>query len=284
LALLEDGILVHGVAHPTLPAKANILGVGVSVTDYAEVARCVIDAALAKRRLLVSACAVHSVMEAIDDPVFAAVLNEFDIVTPDGQPVRWGMSWTRQAQLRERVYGPTLTLHVCEAAASAGLPIFLYGSRTETMQLMASRLRERMPGLVIAGMRAGRFRPLSEAEQAEDAAEILASGARIVFVGMGCPRQDWWIFHMRERIALPMLAVGAAFDFHAGQLAQAPAFLQDAGLEWLFRLSREPKRLWRRYLTRTPRYLPLIAQQALGTRSYPRRTDLAAALQRPCPG
>jgi UDP-N-acetyl-D-mannosaminuronic acid transferase (WecB/TagA/CpsF family) len=99
---------------------------------------------------------------------------------------------------------------------------------------------------------------------------------------MGCPRQDRWIFHMRDRISLPMLAVGAAFDFHAGLLAQAPPILQDAGLEWLFRLTREPKRLWRRYLTFTPRYLPMIAQQALGTRAYPIRTDLAGAAQRPC--
>jgi N-acetylglucosaminyldiphosphoundecaprenol N-acetyl-beta-D-mannosaminyltransferase len=272
------------VAQPTLPAKGNILGVGISITNYADVTACVLEAARARRRLLVSACSVHGLIEASDDPVFAAVMNEFDIVTPDGQPVRWGLSWTRQAQLRERVYGPTLTLRVCEAAASAGLPVFLYGSRPETMRLMAARLRERIPGLEVAGTRAGRFRPLSEAEQAEDAAEILASGARIVFVGMGAPRQDWWIFHMRERIPLPMLAVGAAFDFHAGLLAQAPPIMGDHGLEWLFRLTREPKRLWRRYLTITPRYLPMIAQQALGTRSYPKRTDLDGAALRPCPG
>lgn len=269
---------------PTLPAKANILGVGVSITDYADVTRCVIEAARAQRRLLVSACDVHEIIEAIDDPVFAAVLNEFDIVTPDGQPVRWGLRWTRQARLRERVYGPTLTLHVCQAAARAGLPIYLYGSRSTTLRLLAARLSERIPGLQVAGSRAGRFRPLTEAEKTDDAADIVASGARVVFVGMGCPRQDWWIFHMRDRVALPMLAVGAAFDFHAGLVEQAPPILQDAGLEWLFRLAREPKRLWRRYVMMTPRYLPMIAQQALGTRDYPKRTELADAAQRPCPG
>ena len=272
------------VEHAILPRKANILGVGVSVTDYAEVVRCVIEAGAAQRPLLVNACSVHNLIEAIDDPSLAAALNRFDIVAPDGQPVRWGLNWTRQAQLTERVYGPTLTLHVCEAAAREGLPIYLYGSRQYTLDKLSERLHDRFPSLAIAGMRAGRFRALTREEAEADAAAIRSSGARVVFVGMGCPRQDWWIFHMRKRIPLPMLAVGAAFDFHAGLVQQAPPALQRAGLEWLFRLSREPTRLWRRYLTITPRYLPLIATQALGLRDYPVRTDLREADTRPCPG
>ena len=267
-----------------LPAKANILGVGISVTDYAEVVRCVLAAAEARRSLLVSACAVHVLMEAIDDPSFGAVLNRFDIVAPDGQPVRWGLYWTRQAHLSERVYGPTLMLRVCEAAARAQLPVYLYGSRADTLQRLAASLMACAPGLRIAGSRVGRFRGLSDREKADDAQAIVESGARIVLVGMGAPRQDWWIFHMRDRIPLPMLAVGAAFDFHAGLVAQAPPALQRAGLEWLFRLTREPKRLWRRYLTVTPRYLPLIACQALKLRTFPQATRLDDAEQRPCPG
>ena len=267
-----------------LPTKANILGVGISVTNYAEVVEHVIAAANERRSLLVSACAVHVVMAAVDDPAFAAALNHFDIVAPDGQPVRWGLSWTRQAKLRERVYGPTLMHEICQAAASAKLPIYLYGSRERTLQLLAARLPTLAKGLRIAGWRAGRFRPLSTAEQASDARAIAESGARIVFVGMGAPRQEWWLFHMRERVQLPMLAVGAAFDFHAGLLAQAPTILQNAGLEWLFRLTREPARLWRRYLTVTPRYLPLIATQALGLREFAQNTALDAASKRPCPG
>jgi exopolysaccharide biosynthesis WecB/TagA/CpsF family protein len=267
----------------SLPAKANIVGVGISITDYAEVVRCVIAAASERRRLLVSACPVHALIEATDDPAYAAVLNAFDIVAPDGQPVRWGMRWTRQARLDRRVYGPTLTLQVCEAAAHANLPIYLYGNRPDTMQRMSENLVAQLPNLQIAGSRAGRFRPLTAAEQADDAVAIERSGARIVFVGMGCPRQDWWIFHMRERIALPMLAVGAAFDFHAKLLAQAPPILQDAGLEWLYRLTREPKRLWRRYVLQTPRYLPMIARQALG-HEFSQPSDLSEASRRSCPG
>ena len=267
-----------------LPRKANILGVGISVTNYGEVVRCVLEAARGQRPLLVNACSVHNLIEAIDDPSLAAALNQFDIVAPDGQPVRWGLAWTRQARLSERVYGPTLTLQVCEAAAREGLPVYLYGSRQLTLERLSERLRTRFPRLQIAGMRAGRFRPLTPQEAAEDAAAIRCSGARIVLVGMGCPRQDWWVFHMRKQIPLPMLAVGAAFDFHAGLVQQAPPALQRAGLEWLYRLTREPGRLWRRYLTITPRYLPLIACQALGLRSFPFRTDLRDADERPCPG
>jgi N-acetylglucosaminyldiphosphoundecaprenol N-acetyl-beta-D-mannosaminyltransferase len=267
-----------------MPHKANILGVGISVTNYADVVQCVLAAAAARHSLLVNACSVHNLIEAIDDPTLAAVLNRFDIVAPDGQPVRWGLRWTRQAALPERVYGPTLMLHACEAAAREGHPVYLYGSREATLARLETRLRERYPRLVVAGRRAGRFRPLTAAEQTEDAAAIAASGARIVFVGMGCPRQDWWIFHMRERVALPMLAVGAAFDFHAGLIAQAPPVLQRAGLEWLYRLTREPNRLWRRYLTMTPRYLPLILSQTLGLRRFPQRTELGDAAERPCPG
>jgi N-acetylglucosaminyldiphosphoundecaprenol N-acetyl-beta-D-mannosaminyltransferase len=275
---------VVGARACELPRKANIVGVGVSVTDYEQVVRCVVSAAERSQPLLVTACSVHTLIEAFDDPLFAAVLNEFDIVAPDGQPVRWGMTWTRQASLVERVYGPDLTLCVYQAAAERKLPVYLYGGRAETLRLLAARLTARFSGLSVAGVREGRFRPLSLAERESDADAIVRSGARIVLVGMGAPRQDWWIFHMRERIARPMLAVGAAFDFHAGLVSQAPPLLQRHGLEWLYRLSREPRRLWRRYLTVTPRYLPLIASQALGARSFPLQRDLTGASERACPG
>ena len=225
-----------------LPLRGEIVGVDVSITDYAEVVRCVIGAAKERRSLLLTAADVHMIIQARRDPAYAAALNAFDIVTPDGQPVRWGLALTGQGRLDDRVYGPTLMLHVCASAAREGLPIFLYGSRQETLEQLASRLREREPNLVIAGTRAGRFRPLTIAEQEQDAREIMHSGAAIVFVGMGCPRQEWWVFHMRHRISVPMLAVGAAFDFHAGLVAQAPGFMQERGLEWAFRLRREPTR------------------------------------------
>ncbi len=267
-----------------LPRRANLLGVGVSVTTYAGVTRCVIDAARAGRSLLVAASDVHLLMQARRDPAYAAVLDSFDIVTPDGQPVRWGLRLTRAAHLRERVYGPTLMLEVCAEAARRGLPIFLYGSRGEVLARLRERLEARFAGLRVAGTRAGRFRPLTPAEQEDDAAAIVGSGARIAFVGMGCPRQEWWAFHMRARLPLPVLAVGAAFDFHAGLVPQAPAWMQARGLEWLYRLRREPRRLWRRYVLLTPRYVPLLAAQALGLRRFPPTRDLREARTRACPG
>jgi N-acetylglucosaminyldiphosphoundecaprenol N-acetyl-beta-D-mannosaminyltransferase len=268
----------------TLPRRGNILGVGVSLTDYAQAATLIIDAATRRRALLVTAADVHMIIQARRDPDYAAVLNDFDLVTPDGQPLRWGLRWTHQAQLAERVYGPTLMLHVCEAAVRANLPIFLYGGLARTLERLSQSLRGRFPALRVAGTRAGRFRALTPAEQDADAAEITASGAAIVFVGMGCPRQEWWMFHMRDRIAAPMLGVGAAFDFHAGLVQQAPPWMQARGLEWAYRLAREPRRLWRRYLLLTPRFIPLIAVQVTGLRKFPYARDLAAAEHRDCPG
>ncbi|MDB4973970.1 MAG: teichoic acid biosynthesis protein [Myxococcaceae bacterium] len=272
------------VGEEPLPRRAGILGVGISVTAYAQVVRNVTQAAAAGRSLLLAASDVHMLIQAQQDPVFAAVLNAFDIVVPDGQPVRWGLKLTREADLKERVYGPTLMLRVCESAAREGLPIFLYGSRPEVLARLQQRLLARFRGLEVAGTLAGRFRPLTAAEQTEDARAINGSGARITFLGMGCPRQEWWAFHMRERISMPLLAVGAAFDFHAGMVAQAPPWMQARGLEWLFRLSTDPRRLWRRYVLLTPRYIPLIAAQALGLRAFPRATDLSEAITRACPG
>jgi N-acetylglucosaminyldiphosphoundecaprenol N-acetyl-beta-D-mannosaminyltransferase len=268
----------------TLPRRANVIGVRVSATNYAEVTARVMAAARAREGLLVTAADVHLLIQARRDPAYAAAVNSLDIVTPDGQPVRWGLKLTRQADLPDRVYGPTLMLRVCEAAARDGLAIFLYGSLEATLERLSSRLRERFPGLRVAGTRAGRFRPLTRGEQGRDADEINGSGAAITFVGMGCPRQEWWLFHMRERVRMPALAVGAAFDFHAGLVPQAPAWMQARGLEWLYRLHREPRRLWRRYLVLTPTYVPLIAAQALGLRRFAPREDFQAAANRPCPG
>lgn len=256
----------------------------ISVTDYAEVVRCVLAAAAANRPLLVAASDVHMLIQARRDPAFAAALNAFDIVVPDGQPVRWGLRLAQHANLRERVYGPTLMLEVCAAAARAGLPVFLYGGRTDVLARLRGRLLARFQGLQIAGAIAGRFRPLTRAEQEQDARAVTDSGARVAFIGMGCPRQEWWTFHMRERISMPLLAVGAAFDFHAGLVSQAPRWMQSRGLEWLYRLAADPKRLWRRYIFLTPRYIPLITAQALGIYDFPRHTDLREAKTRACPG
>jgi len=273
-----------GAVSGPLPRKVNLLGVLVSATDYAEATTCICDAALHGRPLSVTACAVHALMEGHLDSAFGAALNEFDIVAPDGQPVRWGMRWTHQAKLQDRVYGPTLTLKVCEQAARAKLPVFFYGATQTTLQQMVTNLQRRIPGLKVAGTQASRFRDCTPDEQAADAATIIASGARLVFVGLGCPRQEWWVFHQRKHLPMPAIAVGAAFDFHAGTLPQAPPLLQGAGLEWAFRLYNEPRRLWRRYLRLNPLYLVRMAQQVQRPNRFPPPSDLSRAERRACPG
>lgn len=241
--------------------RHDILGVMVSAVDYASVVNAVVDAAIADRPLAVSALAVHGVMTGALDPEHRARLNALDILTPDGQPVRWTLNLLHGVRLRERVYGPTLTLRLCEAAAERGLPVFFYGSRPEVLANLSARLTDRFPKLTIAGSQPSRFRQLTEEERLATVADIRSSGAKIVFVGLGCPRQEVWAYEMRDDLSMPILAVGAAFDFHAGTLAQAPAWMQRAGMEWFYRLLREPRRLGRRYLVLGPLYVREVLRQ-----------------------
>jgi exopolysaccharide biosynthesis WecB/TagA/CpsF family protein len=169
---------------------------------------------------------------------------------------------------------------VCRLAAKEGLPVYFYGSKQETLVALGTRLVDAYPGLVIAGHKASRFRPVTEEEQLSDAEAILASGARIVFAGLGCPRQEIWTHAMRGHLSLPVLAVGAAFDFHAGTVRRAPEWMQKRGLEWFFRLLQEPRRLWRRYLLLNPAFLALVVLQITGLKRIPshRPHQLLAAI------
>lgn len=244
--------------------KASVLGVEVSVIDYdAAVAR-IIEAAKSKRPLGVTALAVHGVMTGALDASQRFRLNALDVVTPDGQPVRWALRLLYNCGLRERVYGPDLMLTVCEAAEREGLSIYCYGSRTEVLDALVRNLRRAYPRLQTAGSQPSEFRQLTEPENVEMADRIASSGADIVFVGIGCPRQEVFVYENKDLISRPLIAVGAAFDFHAGLLPQAPRWMQNRGLEWAFRLWHEPRRLWRRYLVLNPLYVWMVANQKLG--------------------
>lgn len=255
-----------------MPDGYDVLGIRIDAVDYAEATRRVLAAAREGRGFSVSALAVHGVMTGVLDADQRCRLNRLDLVVPDGQPVRWMLNLAHRIGCRDRVYGPSLMLAVCAHAAAEGLPIFLFGSRREVLVRLAANLEARFPALRIAGARPSRFRRLSEAEHEEMLGEIRASGAAIVFVGLGCPRQEVWAFENRDALSRPILAVGAAFDFHAGLLPQAPPRLQRAGLEWLYRLWQEPRRLWRRYLYLNPLYVALATLQVLGIRR-PRLPD-----------
>ncbi len=244
--------------------KVSILGVEVDAVDYEAATARIIDAARDGRPYAVSALAVHGVMEGVDDAEHLARLNAFDLVTPDGQPVRWAMNWLHDTELPDRVYGPNLTLDVCRAAAAAGLPVYFYGSTQDTLDHLAERLPTLAPGIEIAGMQPSRFRTSTEDELDRIAADIRATGAKICMVGLGCPRQEVFAYENARRLSMPLMAVGAAFDFHAGLATEPPAWVQRAGLQWAQRLVANPKRLWRRYLILNPRYVAGIARQRVG--------------------
>ena len=248
--------------------KKNVLGIRVDAVDYEGATEAIIRAAHEKRPFAVSALAVHGIMTGVTDREHKYRLNRFDLLTPDGQPVRWAMQLTGQARLPDRVYGPFLTLRVCERAEKEGLSVFLYGTPAATLERLQTAFAERFPALRIAGSQPSRFRRATAEERAADVAAIRASGADLVLVGLGCPRQEVWAYEMREDLGVPLMAVGAAFDFLAGSLAMAPAWMQARGLEWLYRLTREPKRLWRRYLILNPHYCWLLLQQVLRIRRF----------------
>ena len=248
--------------------KSNILGVQISGIDYEAAVARITEAAKTRERLTVSALAVHGVMTGVLDPSHQFRLNHLDMVVPDGQPVRWALRLLHGIRLPDRVYGPTLMQKVCEEAAARGHSVFFYGSRPEVLDALTGNLKARFERLRIAGSEPSCFRCLSDGEQCQLADRIRRSGASIVFVGLGCPRQEVWIYEMGQLLSLPLLAVGAAFDFHAGTLPQAPSILQRIGLEWLFRLGCEPRRLWRRYLSLNPKYACLVMMQALGLRAF----------------
>lgn len=244
--------------------KRTILGVGVDVVDYDGAVERILKAARARRAHAVSALAVHGVMTGALDPEQKYRLNRLDTVTPDGHPVRWALRWLHGERLPDRVYGPRLTEEICKRAADEQIAIYLYGSRTEVIDTLCEKLPARFPGLVIAGAEPSKFRALTNDEETALRARITGSGAGIVLVGLGCPRQEVFVYEHSQDVQLPMLAVGAAFDFFAGTLRQAPKWMQDRGLEWLFRLAIEPRRLWRRYVYLNPLYLALVACQRVG--------------------
>jgi N-acetylglucosaminyldiphosphoundecaprenol N-acetyl-beta-D-mannosaminyltransferase len=244
--------------------KHSLLGVNMNAVDYEGAIERIVKAAKEGKPMTISALAVHGVMTGVLDKEHKYRLNDFDLLCPDGMPVRWGLNLLHKAKLPDRVYGPNLMLKVCERAAKEGLPIFLFGGTEKMITLLKEKLTEKFPAIQFAGVRYSAFRQLTPQERDDLAKEIVASGAKITFVGIGCPRQEVFAFEMKPLLPMPQLAVGAAFAFHAGLLPQAPPAWQARGLEWLYRLIQEPKRLWRRYLYLNPLYLTLLAGQRLG--------------------
>lgn len=237
------------------PEKYDLIGVRVSKVDYDLAIKCMMRAAKQKTSAIVACHAVHAIVTASSDPDLREQVNDFSMITPDGQPVRWGLNLLHRTGLTDRVYGPELTLRVCHAAAQEGVSIYLYGGTPEILDKLQSNLKTQVPGLTIAGAEAPPFRKLTEQENQQACTRINESGAGVVMIGLGCPKQDLFAAHNRDRINCVQLLVGAAFDFHAGVKPMAPRWMQNCGLEWLFRLLCEPRRLWQRYLVTNSIYL-----------------------------
>jgi N-acetylglucosaminyldiphosphoundecaprenol N-acetyl-beta-D-mannosaminyltransferase len=244
--------------------RAEILDIPLAISDYEEVIAWMEAVILARAKAYVTAAAVNLVMSAREDPQARAAVLGATLAVPDGQPLVWALRALGHARAT-RVYGPDLMAHFCARAARTGTPMYLYGGRTpEALELLERRLRERFPGLQIAGGFSPPFRELTAREEHEVIAAIDASGAQVVWVGTGQPKQEKWMLAMRPRLRAPLLVgVGAAFDFHAGLVPQAPAWMQRRGLEWVYRLWREPRRLWRRYARYNPLFVAGFMRQYL---------------------
>jgi len=248
--------------------RANILGVGISAITMQDALAQISRWIETKDRHYVSVCTVHTVMECQRDPTMRRAVNQAGLATPDGMPLVWLNKWQNHEHV-SRVYGPDLVLALCELSVKRGYSHYFYGGAEEVPALLAEALQDRFPGLNVAGAYSPPFRPLTEAEDAEIVERINQAAPDIVWVGLGTPKQDLWMAgHWQRLTASVLIGVGAAFDFHTGRIPQAPAWMQRNGLEWLFRLLQEPRRLWRRYLIYNPLFIMSVLMQAVGLRRY----------------
>ena len=249
--------------------RVNILGVGISAINT-EMALDIIGGWIAKREShYVCVTGVHGVMECQRNPELRRTHNTSGLTTPDGMPLVW-LSKLKGCRLVDRVYGPDLMLALCERSVACGCRHFFYGGGDGVPEQLAANLQRRFPGLQVAGVYSPPFRPLTPKEDEQVVRMIKRADPDIVWVGLSTPKQERWMAeHVRRLTAPVLIGVGAAFDFHAGRKKQAPRWVQRTGLEWLFRLLTEPRRLWRRYLVNNPLFVMLVMAQALGLREYP---------------
>jgi N-acetylglucosaminyldiphosphoundecaprenol N-acetyl-beta-D-mannosaminyltransferase len=240
--------------------KERILSAQVSITDYKTACDRIFTWASTHQSRYIIAANVHVVMTTYWDRSYRHIVNQAALVTPDGMPLVWALRWLGWSQAT-RVYGPDLMLHCCQRAAQEQVPIYLYGGTHTMLQKLQANLTNRFPALNIAGTHAPPFRKLTPDETTADIDRIHQSGAAIVFVALGCPKQEFWMAQQQGKLQAVMVGVGAAFAFHSGEVSQAPRWMMATGLEWLYRLAVEPERLWQRYLINNPVFLILLFWQ-----------------------
>lgn len=242
--------------------QVSILGARINSTSYRDACDRISLWVHTKQSCYIVAANVHVVMTAYWSRAFRRVLNRAALVTPDGMPLVWGMRRLGIAR-QARVYGPELMLALCDRAAKERLPIYLYGGTDRMLQRLVQNLHRQFPDLMIAGTHAPPFRPLTPAEESSDVKAIHQSGAAVVFVGLGCPKQEEWMARQQGKLNAVMIGVGAAFSFHSGTVSQAPRWMMAWGLEWFYRLCQEPRRLWRRYVLNNTAFIVLFGLQLM---------------------
>ncbi|MFN0074633.1 MAG: WecB/TagA/CpsF family glycosyltransferase [Chloroflexota bacterium] len=254
-------------------ARFNVIGVGVSLTNLSEAVATILTWRVEGARESISTCTAYTLVECRRNPALRSRINSAGLATPDGMPLVW-LGRQQGHHKVSRVYGPDLMLAVCKAGLSVGLRHFFYGGAPGVPERLAARLQTRFPTLQIAGTLSPLFHALSNAEDAAMVERINATQPDVVWVGLGTPKQDFWVADHRGRVhATALIAVGAAFDFLSGRVQQAPPWIQRCGFEWLFRLVQEPRRLWRRYLVDNAIFLFHVGLQRAGIREYPIETE-----------
>ena len=248
--------------------RVNILGVGISAITMAQALDQIAAWIENGTRRYVSVCTVHTVIECQLAETMRQAVNGAGLATPDGMPLVWLSKWKSRANVN-RVYGPDLMLALCQLSVTRGYTHYFYGGAAGIPEQLAKNSKKQFPGLKIAGTCSPPFHPLTAVEQARIVEQINQTAPDILWVGLGTPKQDLWMAAHRPMLSAPVLiGVGAAFDFHTGRIPQAPAWMQRSGLEWLFRLWQEPRRLWYRYLVYNPLFILLVLAQMLGLKHY----------------
>lgn len=246
----------------------NVLGVGISAINLENATQKIFGWIDNREQHYVNVCTVHTIMECRRDPELRRIINKGSLATPDGMPLVW-LNHFHGFRKTTRVYGPDLMLALCEDSVSKGYRHFFYGGLDGVAEELARVLTMRYPGLQVVGSHSPPFRNVGEMEEPSVIENINATKPDIIWVGLGTPKQDFWVANHRPFLNAPVLiAVGAAFDFHTGRIRQAPKWIQKYGLEWLFRLSVEPKRLAYRYLAYNPLFIMHILLQLSGIRRY----------------
>jgi len=249
--------------------RVNVLGVGISVLNLRTALAAIAGAVRDRHRGYIAVTGVHGVMEAQEDAAFKNILNRALLCTPDGMPMVW-LGKLQGHREMSRVYGPDLMLEVCAWSETSGCRHFFYGGADGVAELLAARLKAKFPKLAVVGCYTPPFRPLNAVEQTELQQQVRAAGPDILWVGLSTPKQEKFMAEFLPKLDVTLLiGVGAAFDFHAGRARQAPRWMQRSGLEWLFRLACEPRRLGGRYLKNNPLFAWKIAGQLSGLRKYP---------------